>query len=216
MRVAIFAAGGLAKVVCEAIELVGEHRLIGFFDDVKRGKFCRYPILGKCSQYKKLCLKLKIEGVFVAFGYNFINERIRYCAGIKKEGRLELVNAIHPETIISPDVKLGRGIYIGPGVIINPGARIGDNSIIWTGATIEHDNHIGKNVFITPGVRTAGYVTIGKNSFNGMGANIAKARLGKNVTVGAASLVLDDIKPNKYVFGAPARVIKTKRKTAYV
>ena len=216
MRVAIFSAGGLAKVVCEALKLQGQHEIAGFFDDRKKGKFCGYPILGKCSQFRNLCKKLEIEGLFVAFGYNFLDKRLSYCKEISKEKGLDLVNAVHPTAIIASDAKITRGVYVGAGVIINPGTKIGDNSVIWSGAIIEHDNNIGKNVFICPGVRTAGYTEIGDNSFIGMGANIAKAKIGRNVTVGSASLVLDDVKSNNYIIGTPAKIIKTKKKPSYV
>lgn len=216
MRVAIFAAGGLAKVICEALKLNGQHEIVGFFDDAKKGSFCGYPILGKCSDYKKLAARLRLQGVIIAFGYRFLDKRLLYCRKIKDAKTLDFVNAIHPQAIISPDAKIGKGVYAGPGVIINPGAKIGDNSIIWSGAIIEHDNVIGKNVFITPGVRTAGYARIGDNSFIGMGANIAKAKIGRAVTVAAASLVLNDIKSHKYVLGIPARIVRTKKKNTYV
>lgn len=216
MRVAIFAAGGLGKVSCEALKLGGQHKIVGFFDDAKRGRFLGYPILGKCLQYKTICKELQIEGVIIAFGYYFLDKRVSYYERIAKEKRLDFVNAIHPEAVISPDTEIGKGIYIGPGVIINPGTKIGNCSVIWSGATIEHDNVIGKNVFIAPGVKTAGYAEIGDNSFIGMGSNIAKVKIGKNVTVGSASLVLDNVKSNRYIFGIPAKIIRIKKKVAYV
>ena len=216
MRVAIFAAGGLGKVICEALSLEGAHEVAGFFDDAKKGKFCGYPILGRCSQYKTLCQRLKIEAAIVAFGYHFLDKRLLYCKKINGEKTLDFVNVIHPSAIISPEAKLGRGIYIGPGVIINPGARVGDNSIIWSGVIIEHDNFIGKNVFIAPGVNTAGYARIGDASFIGMGSNITNVKIGKNVTVAAASLVLKDVKSNKYISGIPAKVVRDKKKLTYV
>ena len=216
MKIAIFAAGGLGKVVCEALRLKRRDRIAGFFDDAKKKTFCGYPVLGKCDDFKNICGRLKIKGVFLGFGYNFLDQRLFYCQRILKEKALSLVNAIHPTAIISPDAKIGNGVYIGPGVIVNPGTKIGDNSVIWSGTIVEHDNIIGKNVFICPGVRTAGYVEIGDNSFIGMSASIAKAKIGENVTIGAASLVLDDVDSNKHVIGAPARALTTKKRLSYV
>ena len=216
MKIAIFAAGGLGKVVCEALRLEGRHEIAGFFDDAEKKTFCGHPVLGKCDGFKDICGRLKIKGVYLGFGYNFLEHRLSYCQRILKEKTLSLVNAIHPMAIISPDAEIGKGVYIGPGVIINPGTKIGDNSVIWAGTIVEHDNIIGKNVFICPGVRTAGYVKIGDNSFIGMSANIAKAKIGENVTIGAASLVLDDVDSNKYVIGAPAKVLSAKKRLSYV
>ncbi|MBN3039019.1 MAG: acetyltransferase [Candidatus Omnitrophica bacterium] len=216
MKVAVLGAGGLAKVICDALNLEGKHEIAGFFDDAKRGRFLKYPILGRCAQYGELCRKLKIRAIIVAFGYNFLDKRLSYCAKIGRDKKIKSINAIHPSAVISPGAEIGKGVYIGPGVIVNPGAKIGDNSVIWSGAIIEHDNLIGKNVFICPGARTAGYVSLGDNTFVGMGANITKARIGKNVTVGAGSLVLDNVKSDKYVFGVPAKIIRTKKSCSYV
>lgn len=216
MNVAIFAAGGLGKVVCDALKNEGRHNVVGFFDNKKKGRFFGYPVLGKCSQYETLCKKFQIEGLIVAFGYHFLDKRVSYYRKIVHNKKFRLVNAIHPTAIVSPDTEIGECVYIGPGAIINPGTRIGDNAVIWAGTIIEHDNIIGKNVFITPGVRTAGYVEIGDDSFVGIGSNIAKAKIGKNVTVGAGSLVLADIKSNSYVFGVPAKTIRIKKKKTYV
>ncbi len=216
MKIAIFAAGGLGKVACEALSLKGQNKIAGFFDDAKKKTFCGYPVLGRCDDFKNICVGSKIKGVFLGFGYNFLDQRLSYCKRILKEKALSLVSAIHPTAIVSPDAEIGKGVYIGPGVIINPGTKIGDNSVIWAGAIVEHDNTIGKNVFICPGVRTAGYVEIGDNSFIGMSANIAKAKIGENVTIGAASLVLDDVDSNKYVIGTPVKVLGTKKRLSYV
>jgi sugar O-acyltransferase (sialic acid O-acetyltransferase NeuD family) len=216
MKVAILGAGGLAKVACEAIKLESTYQIAGFFEDKKKGDFIGHRILGECGDYENLCRKFKIENVFIAFGYHFLKARLFYYSKINKNKNLRLISAVHPSAIISSSAQIGRGVYVGPGVIINPGARIGDNSVIWSGSIIEHDNIIGKNVFITPGVTTAGYVKIGDNSFIGMSATIAKANIGKNVTVGAGSLVLNDSPSNSYLFGSPAKVIKIKDKISYV
>ena len=216
MKVAIFAAGGLGKVICEALCMEGKHKIAGFFDDKKKGKFCGYPILGRCSEHKKICKKFKIEAVIIGFGYFYQSVRNLYYTKIFKNKDLLFVNAVHPTAVISPLANIGRGIYIGPQVVINPGTKIGDNTVIWAGTIIEHDNIIGKNVFITPGVRTAGYTEIGDNTFIGMGANIAGVKIESQVTVGAGSLVLDDVVRSKYIRGVPAKTIKKKNKSSYV
>lgn len=216
MKVIIFGVGGLAKVICEAIEMEGSYEVAGFLDDNKKGKFLGYPILGKCSGYAAIFKKMKIENAIIAFGYYFLKERLFYCKDIAKRKNLKFINAIHPDAVVSKSVKIGSGVYIGPRVVINPDTKIGDNSVIWSGSIIEHDNVIGKNVFITPGVITAGYVKIGDNSFLGMGSAIVKAVLGEHVTIGAGSLVLTDVPSNKYLLGNPARIIKTKDKVSYV
>ena len=54
-------------------------------------------------------------------------------------------------------------------------------------------------------------VTVGDNCYMGLNTTVlGKVNIGNNVTIGAHSLVLDDIPDNCVAVGAPARVIKHK------
>ena len=63
---------------------------------------------------------------------------------------------------------------------------------------------------------TAGYVTIEDDVFVGMGAMIAKSRIGNNATVGAGSVVLKDVEPSSFVTGAPAKLNMRKTQRSYI
>ena len=52
----------------------------------------------------------------------------------------------------------------------------------------------------------------GELSFLGIGATIIQGiKIGKNVTVGAGSVVTNDIPDNVVVVGNPARIVKIKK-----
>jgi len=52
----------------------------------------------------------------------------------------------------------------------------------------------------------------GKLSFVGIGTTIIQGiKIGKNVTVGAGSVVLKDISDNVIAVGNPAKIIKSKK-----
>lgn len=106
---------------------------------------------------------------------------------------------ISPAAFISPNSSLASGVAIMPGVIINL-AQIGENSIINTGAIIDHDSVIGNNCFIGPGVIMGGFCNVGDNCFIGLGTSIRNGiKIADGVTVGMGSIVTKDItKPGIY------------------
>ncbi|HIC96179.1 TPA: transferase, partial [Candidatus Bipolaricaulota bacterium] len=85
----------------------------------------------------------------------------------------------------------------------------GENVIINTGATIDHDCVIEDYVHISPGVHLAGNVKLGELSHIGIGASaVQRVKIGKGVIIGAGAVVIDDIPDHVTAVGVPARVIK--------
>lgn len=120
---------------------------------------------------------------------------------------LKFVMQVQPGSL-GPGCKL-----LHPGYLrITPGARIGKN------CTIAPNVMLGKK---QPGIRRVGDgieevdrgetpLIIGDNCYIGTGVTIlAPITIGHNVTIGANSLVLEDIPDNCLVSGVPAKVIKT-------
>ena len=106
---------------------------------------------------------------------------------------------------ISPQMKLGYGLYIGHGVsiVINPGTIIGNNCNISQNLTIG-TNHgtpatIGDNVYIGPGV-----------------CIVENVKIGDNVTIGAGSVVVKDIPNNATVAGVPAKILNYNNPGKYI
>jgi serine O-acetyltransferase len=98
------------------------------------------------------------------------------------------------------NLKLGSGVVLkhnGLGVVIHPDAIIGENTQIYQNVSIAGRNNRGTPV-------------IGRNVFIGCGACILGGiTIGDNVSIGANSVVLDDIPSNSVVVGIPGKVIKT-------
>lgn len=96
---------------------------------------------------------------------------------------------------IPRDCIIGPGFYIGHGVgvIINGKTRIGANCNVSQYLSIgTHSDGaiIGNNVYIGPHVSIVGPVNIGNN-----------------VTIGAGTVVINDIPDNATVVGNPARIV---------
>jgi len=191
--------------------IIKEHNLfnlMGIFDD-------NPELIGRCIDGVPVLGSIKdlpnnipnsIDGFFISTGDNYVREK---CYNILNVNNLNLVNVIHPSSLISKNVKLGIGIFVGQNVVINNSSCIGDCAIINTSASIDHDNLIGKFVNVSPGCHTSGRVIIQSNVFLGTGSIIIPDRIiGEHSIVGAGSIVISDIRPNCKVVGNPARVIK--------
>ena len=96
-----------------------------------------------------------------------------------------------------------RTKFISSGVIINSQALVKD-VLPNTGAIIEHECEIGEFSHICPGSVLTGGVKIGK-LFVGANSVISEGiNIGDNVTIGAGSVIINDIPKNSKVVGNPA------------
>jgi serine O-acetyltransferase len=110
---------------------------------------------------------------------------------------------------ISPDLKIGSGLYIGHfgGVVINQDVVIGDNCNLSHGVTLGQVNR---------GER-AGSPVIGNNVYIGPGAKIiGRIRVGNGAAVGANAVVVDDVPDGTAVAGVPAKVVSHSGSAGYV
>lgn len=208
-KIVIIGAGGHAKVVCDSLRLSlqkrGHGTVVGFVDDTRRlwgTTMLGFPILGPIGSL----VDLDIRSVIVAIGDNGARKSLYEWA--KSKG-YALVNAIHPTAVIAEDVAIGEGVAIFGTVVVNPGSSIGDNVILNTGCTVDHDCSIADHVHIAPGAHLAGGVVVAEGAFVGTGASIIPYRkVGQWSIVGAGGVVVDDIPDHVTAVGAPARVIK--------
>lgn len=102
---------------------------------------------------------------------------------------------------IHPGAKIGKRFFIdhGVGVVIGETAVIGDDVLLYQGATlggtgiVKGKRHptVGNNVVIGAGAKVLGNITIGNNSY-----------------IGANAVVVKDVPPNSTVVGVPGRITK--------
>lgn len=102
---------------------------------------------------------------------------------------------------IHPGATIGEGLFIdhGMGVVIGETAVIGDNCLIYQGATL---GGTGKD----KGKR---HPTLGDNVLVGAGAKVlGPFKVGNNVKIAANAVVLNAIPDNCTAVGVPARVVR--------
>ncbi len=204
----VVGAGGHAKVVLDVLRAAGRE-IAGVTDPhlPMGGLFEGVPCLGDDGAWEDL-FRSGLRTAFVALGDN----RRRRDAGAELRALgFELANAIHPSAILSPSTQLGTGIAIMPGAVVNASTTIGDDAILNTSATIDHDGRIGAGAHVAPGCHLAGYVTVGEGALIGVGSAVGRGRpvsIGAWARVGTGSVVFRDVAPGTTVAGNPARIVR--------
>ncbi|AXA54963.1 acetyltransferase [Pseudomonas thivervalensis] len=104
---------------------------------------------------------------------------------------------IHPFSSVDPSVSLGQGVQVMAGAVIQADSVIGENTIINSRASIDHDCIVNANVHIAPGAVVCGSSTIGCDAFIGAGATIVQSLVvGENAVVGAGSVLVRSLPAN--------------------
>ncbi len=199
-------------MVADIILRLGRWEIRGFIDDVHRERigssFCGARIvafhqLGQLLDPDQTC------DTVIAIGE--CESRLRLAEVAQARG-LSLVNIVHPDAVISREVRMGAGVVVVAGAVINPGCVIEDNVIVNTLASVDHGCVLESGVHICPGVRLGGDVRVGRATHVGIGSTVLeKVRIGSNCFVGAASLVLSDLPNNVMAYGVPARIIRERK-----
>jgi FlaA1/EpsC-like NDP-sugar epimerase len=140
-KLLLIGGGGHCKSVLDSILALNEYSEIGIIEKNENnygGSILEIPIIG-CEDDLS---KLYHDGYHYAFvTVGSIGEpslRIKLYKMLEEIG-FEIPNIIDLTAIVSSQVKMERGVFIGKNVVINVGTSIKDGSIINTGSTIEHD-----------------------------------------------------------------------------
>ena len=119
---------------------------------------------------------------------------------------------ISPKSYISKYSKIGKGSIIEAYAKIMNGAFIGKHCMIESFTSVNHDQKIKSNVFIGNNCALAGK-SVGKNTIIGDGSSIGyKVSIGSNCIINQGTVVTNNIKNNRIVFGNPCNVLKNNNK----
>ena len=188
-KIALLGAGGHGKVVGEIAHL-NNLKTIHFFDDnYKNIKNYPFSIKGNFNKFEKLYNQYNFW--FIAVGNN--PERKDVFLKFYKF-RKNLINLIHPSSIVSKLSKIEYGICIMANVVINAGSHVKKGSIINTSASIDHDCIICDFVHIAPNATLCGNVLVENETLIGAGSSVhPNIKIGKNVKIGIGSKVFKDL-----------------------
>lgn len=200
-RIVFIGASGHGKVCAEIAELSAYAEII-FLDNNKKLKECsQYPVVGVEADFKKFVDDRTV--FFVSIGKITTRKRIQH--EIKESGG-KMAILLHPDSIISKDVRIGDGSVVMAGAVINPGTEIGEGVIVNTSSSIDHDCVIGNYSHIAVGTHLCGGVKINNESWIGAGAVINNnVDVCMGCIVGAGAVVVKDIEDAGTYVGIPAR-----------
>jgi acetyltransferase EpsM len=205
----IWGASGHALVVLDILIPQKNYKIVGLIDSINTEihgtELKGFPVLGGREKLSYL----KTTGTncgFVAIGNN--NARMHEGTYLRSLG-FDVIRVINPQSIISPDIKIGSGTLICAGATIIAASQIGQDVIINTSSSVDHECVIEDGVHIGPGVHIGGRTTIKQGAWIGIGATISdRITIGANSIIGAGSVVVRDIPSNVVAYGVPAKVIR--------
>jgi sugar O-acyltransferase (sialic acid O-acetyltransferase NeuD family) len=182
-----------------------EYQVKGFLDDKADAltDFENYPkIIGTVEDYV-----IQENDIFCC-ALGSVQWKKHYIELIESKGG-RFVNLIHPTVIIDSNVKLGTGLIVFMYSNISNDCTLNDFVTIQGFVAIGHDTKIGKWCHINAYSFTGGYATLEDEvTLNTRATVLPSVIVRKGATVGAASLVIRNVKENTTVFGVPAKKIE--------
>lgn len=207
--IAIYGAGGFGREVACLLNRINNEveptwNLIGFFDDgVKAGEHNEYgKVLGNIDTLNSWAKPLSVvfaigsPKVVAMLHEKINNENIAY------------PNIIAPDTLFldKENVRMGQGNIICSRCLISCNIEIGNFNIFNGSINIGHDASIGNFNSIMPAVKISGGVEIGNRNLLGVNSVILQYKsITDEVTIGASSVVMRNIKQGGTYVGNPAK-----------
>lgn len=203
----LLGAGDLGRDIESWLELLPDfHKqweIKGFFDknpDALRGFSSDYKILG----YERNFKFKPGDHVIICTA----NPELRQRIAMELESRVAFFSYIAPNAIIGKFVKIGTGVIICPNVCIMSDTEICDFVFINVGSNIGHDCKIGTCCSLMSNVDIGGDVSLGEKVYIGANATIIpRISVNDNITIGAGSIVIRNLKKQGTYFGNPAKFI---------
>lgn len=196
---AIFGAGGHAKVVLALARALGE-RVEACYEDPPPRPADQAELLGTPI---RAAAELDLERVRLVLGVG--DNRGRRDLAARFAGAT-WATLVHPRAFVDPAATLSPGAVVCAGAVVQPGASLGAHSIVNTSASVDHDCQLGEFVHIAPGCHLSGSVIVEAGAFLGLGTVVTpKRRIGAWAIVGAGAAVVHDLPPGVTAVGVPAR-----------
>jgi len=149
----------------------------------------------------------KLSDFTVAIGGTHGFARFSTSFELQKLGLLP-IDFIHETAFVHASSNIGSGAQIMPNATINCFVTIGEQAIINTSSTIDHEVVIGNGVHIMGSAAIAGCVTIKDFATIGTNATILPyLTIAPHSIVGAGAVVTKDTEPYGIYAGVPAKKI---------
>lgn len=113
---------------------------------------------------------------------------------------------IHSTAWVAPTAVIEPGAVVLAQANVNSGAKVSAHAIINTSAIVEYDASIGAFTHVCPAAAVGARAKVGEGAYLGIGCRIRdRVKIGRDVTVGMGSVVLNSIPDGRVVIGIPAK-----------
>lgn len=209
----IIGAGGFGREVYWLIREINENRrewnVLGFLDDDKSALdgFENYPeILGTLEDYSEIN-KRHNRSLWLINAIGDPEIKKRTVSAVSTD-HPKWATLIHPTASVGTNSTLCEGCILARNSMVTCDARLGCHVHVNIYASCDHDTVLGNYCTLSPHVDIQGAARVGEGVFfGGHAVVLPKAKVGDWARVGAASLVLRNVKPGITVFGVPAKPI---------
>jgi len=193
MRRAIIGGGGHTReVLCQMGECLPIFVSDDFFQD-------------KENHFKLSTLDIKEFEIMVCVG----DSKLRKTIVDQLPSDTKFFTFIHPTALImSDDVEIGEGSFIGANSILTTNIKLGKHSLLNRACHIGHDCRIGDFLSMMPGSIISGNVKVGNKVFLGTNSSVKEQiNICDNVVIGMGGVVVKDITENGTYVGIPTKKI---------
>lgn len=197
MTVVVAGAGGLGREIAGTVDAASRNGgpiFAGFLDDgAAVGRLLRGPCQpGSLGVGESLIIGVGDPGVRFSLAARFLGTTF--------------ATTIHPSAVVSSDVTLGVGVFVGPFAYLGPGAVVGDHVVLNVHTAVGHDAAIGDWSVVSPYATLNGGASVGAGVLLGTSAVVSiGVQVGRWSKVSAGSVVTRDVGEGHLVAGIPAR-----------
>ena len=199
----IFGIGDYAQLAHFYFDRDSEYEVSAFTVDATHARednFCGRPVIPFDEVVKHY--SPEINEMFVALGYSKLNlaRKEKYLAA--KSLGYRLASYVSSRANVLNDGRVGDNSFVFEGNTIQPFVSIGNNVTLWSGNHIGHHSTIGDHCFIASHAVVSGHVEIGEQCFIGVNATLRDhIKVGERCVIGAGALVLADAEPEGVYMG---------------
>ncbi|QOD82919.1 acetyltransferase [Chromobacterium haemolyticum] len=203
-KLAMLAGGGHARVLLDTLESMGHHVSVVLDPFIAIGQHIYgVPVVGDENWLMGTSTSefMLVNGVG-SQPRSMLRKNVYDHA---KQHGFTFATVVHSTTVIGREVILLEGAQVMAGTILQCSTRIGINTLINTGARIDHDCEVGDHAFIGPGTILCGGVRVEKQAYIGAGAVVLPGIvIGAGSIVGAGAIVTRDVEKGTLMMGNPA------------
>lgn len=109
---------------------------------------------------------------------------------------------VHPSAWVSDSARIADGVQVMAGAIVQADAAIGENTIVNTLASVDHDCRVGAHVHVAPRATLCGGAVVGDAAFLGAGCTVLPGiGVGAAAVLGAGTVLARDLEAGLTRFG---------------